>query len=153
MAAVQPAPTVTTSTLACLTAISLTFRLPRAGERKDRVWLRDTRVHRRHVAQTLDTLVLRSVLELVGGIRPLRAGVADELPAGEVAITPVDRVGEHSFVDVLEDHREEDLGFLEARDLPVLEIGKKLRLRRFVELDEPPAVLLARDLVERREPL
>src|SRR4051794_41399615 len=103
IAAVQPAPTVTTSTRLCSIAIALLLshvhvHVPRPCDRQDHVVLRHAGIHRGHVAQTLHALVLRAVCDLVGGVCALCAGVADELPAREPVIAAVDRVGEHPLV-------------------------------------------------------
>ena len=60
-------------------------------DRQDDVILRDARVHCRHLRQALDAPLLRSVRQLVLGPGALGTGIADELPAGEVAVAAVDR--------------------------------------------------------------
>src|SRR6188472_4305651 len=65
------------------------------------------RVHRGHVAEALDRALVRATLELLRGPGPLRARVADELPAAEGAVAAVDGVGERALARVVLEHREE----------------------------------------------
>src|SRR6187399_3210064 len=98
IAAVQPAPIVTTSTFRCVFAISAPLA---AGDREDRTVRGVARVHGRQLLEPLHPAWKWPRSNLFGCPRPLRARVADQLPPGEFRVPAVDRVGEHPLVRVV----------------------------------------------------
>src|SRR3954469_8570534 len=90
MLAVQPKPTSTTSTAARRVAMST--RPHGAVAPGD--------AHERHV-------VLLAVLIHLGDVVVARARKADELPADEIAVAAIHRIGEETFHGVVDQHRQE----------------------------------------------
>src|SRR3954467_15146036 len=92
MPAVHPAPTVTTSTFGSFAIEVCPLFSNRAGS--------GSGLHADHLTETLRNLG-RAVLQLIGAVVVLGAGIPDQIPAGEVLISAIHRVTEHAFDGVV----------------------------------------------------